>query len=333
VLATTTTDADGKYLFKDLPPGEYTTKITVPDGYVASTATEQDSALLTTDGASDLTLDFGLYLPEDPEDPPVDPVDPLVGMGDFVWIDANGNGIQDVGELGLEGVLVQLFDPDGTAARDADGQVALAVTGADGSYFIDSLLPGTYYATFTLPEGYAFTLTGEGSSATDSNATPTDRNDRVGRTEVFTIAASVTGDTVEDTDDGTVAVFVNPTIDAGVVAVMEPERPPAIERPADDRDAPADPVSTPDDPTSTGLVPSGVPAGSGPVPVLPLPVGGLVALAIAAVLLVERSRTTAGLFAMAERRRRRLLNAPERRLAGFDALEARLEDLRRSMRG
>jgi protocatechuate 3,4-dioxygenase beta subunit len=117
VLATTVTDADGKYLFDGLEPGEYTTKITVPPGYVASTAIEQDSALLTTDGASDLTLDFGLY-------------PALVSVGDFVWLDTDRDGIHDTGEPGLAGITVTLLDADGNV-------LATTTTDADGKYLFD----------------------------------------------------------------------------------------------------------------------------------------------------------------------------------------------------
>lgn len=76
---TTTTDGDGKYLFDDLsvlPPGvHYVVTVTPPAGAVATTPQAPDSTRandsstgsaestdLTTDGASDLTLDFGFYL-------------------------------------------------------------------------------------------------------------------------------------------------------------------------------------------------------------------------------------------------------------------------------
>jgi serine-aspartate repeat-containing protein C/D/E len=145
VLATTVTDADGKYLFTGLEPGEYTTKITVPPGYVASTAIEQDSALLTTDGASDLTLDFGLY-----------PV--LVSVGDFVWLDTDRDGIHDTGELGLAGITVTLLDADGNV-------LATTVTDADGKYLFDGLEPGEYTTKITVPPGYVASTAIEQDSA------------------------------------------------------------------------------------------------------------------------------------------------------------------------
>jgi hypothetical protein len=52
-------------------------------------------------------------------------------------------------------------------------------------------------------------------------------------------SASVSGDMVADTDEGTLASFVNPTIDAGVVPILEPADPPLDLGAADVDDAPA----------------------------------------------------------------------------------------------
>ena len=139
-----------------------------------------------------------------------------VGMGNYTWIDSNRNGIQDTGEAPLAGVVVTLFNQDGTPAKNLAGGAATATTDANGYYFIDNLAAGSYYAIFTLPSGYVFTKqssTGS-TSANDSNPAVT-----TGKTPVFTIGTSTSGDTVADTDPKTTAVWVNPTIDAGVVPV------------------------------------------------------------------------------------------------------------------
>lgn len=52
----------------------------------------------------------------------------LAFVGDFVWTDTNGNGVQDAGEPGVSGVLLNLIDPDNGAV------VAQATTASDGSY-------------------------------------------------------------------------------------------------------------------------------------------------------------------------------------------------------
>ncbi len=65
-----TTKADGKYLFTNLPAGQYTVTISYPRGYIPTTANRSGrgvnsssvtaKSLYLANGASDLTLDFGV---------------------------------------------------------------------------------------------------------------------------------------------------------------------------------------------------------------------------------------------------------------------------------
>ncbi|MCE4958107.1 SdrD B-like domain-containing protein, partial [Macrococcoides caseolyticum] len=67
--------------------------------------------------------------------------------GDYVWIDSNGDGIQNSNETPVAGVTVTLTKPDGTTAT--------AVTDAAGHYEFTGLENGDYTVTFSnLPEGY-----------------------------------------------------------------------------------------------------------------------------------------------------------------------------------
>ncbi len=45
-------------------------------------------------------------------------VQPKGSIGDYVWKDANNNGIQDTGELGVQGVIVQLLSGTTVVATD-----------------------------------------------------------------------------------------------------------------------------------------------------------------------------------------------------------------------
>ena len=240
--ATATTLADGSYFIDGLEAGDYRALFTLPDGYrfttptVGTDGTVDSDPVATADPLQGMTAVFSItdrpagdtVADTDPSttawfvNPTIDAgVVPLVAMGDYVWIDTNGDGIQDAGEAPLAGVTVTLYNPDGTLARDANGVlVAPAVTDADGFYLIDNLLPGDYYATFRLPADYTFTVTGSGTSATDSNPSPSRDDPEFGITPVFTISATVSGDTIVDDDPNTIALFINPTIDAGVIPPM-----------------------------------------------------------------------------------------------------------------
>jgi hypothetical protein len=74
------------------------------------------------------------------------------GVGDYAWIDANRNGVQDVGEEGLPDVRVQLYD---------SSWVLLETTFTDrfGNYLFDNITPGTRILRFTSPPGYRITKT------------------------------------------------------------------------------------------------------------------------------------------------------------------------------
>ena len=98
-----------------------------------------------------------------------------------MWVDADGDGVQDPGEPGLGGVTVTIYsDPDGngvydtpfTGATDAGGNPiagGATTTAADGSYMFDSLPPGSYVVKATLPAGY--TQTGDPDGVKDNATT------------------------------------------------------------------------------------------------------------------------------------------------------------------
>jgi uncharacterized repeat protein (TIGR01451 family) len=143
VVATTTTASDGSYVFADVPPGDYTVRVTddrgALDGYQSSLGIDE---LPVTVGATDVTgIDFGYSQ------------DPATGsIGDTVWLDANGDGIRSGSEAGITGVTLDLIDvgPDGILGTADDvGVVASTVTDADGDYVFADLAAGNYVVDVT----------------------------------------------------------------------------------------------------------------------------------------------------------------------------------------
>ncbi len=128
------------------------------------------------DGRSNLTVDFGFV--------------PPASLGNLVFNDLNGNGLQDAGEPGVSGVTVTLYDGAGVAIPGVPPQV----TDASGNYLFTSLPPGTYTVGFTnLPTGTTLTTANQGGNdAVDSDADPT-----TGRTGPITLAAGDTNLTVD----------------------------------------------------------------------------------------------------------------------------------------
>ncbi len=171
VIGTTTTAGDGMYLFEFLGADTFKVDVdpsTLPAGYSqtfdldgAATANTADAALAASEVRDD--VDFGYVR--------------LGSLGDRVWFDTNGNGVQDLVEPGLNGVTVNLRDSGGAL-------ITSTVTAGDGGYSFGDLLTGTYMVEVdasTLPADHTqtFDLDGLGSAniATVTLAVSQDRDD------------------------------------------------------------------------------------------------------------------------------------------------------------
>ena len=98
-------------------------------------------------------------------------------VGDLVWVDSNGNGLQDAGEPGLAGVSVEL--------RQGGVVIATATTDSSGHYSFGNVAPGTYTVLVHRPSGYSFSPGLQGSDRTlDSDVSPSS-----GETSPFTVSA------------------------------------------------------------------------------------------------------------------------------------------------
>lgn len=118
-------------------------------------------------------------------------------IGDTVWLDKNGNGLQDSGEEGVDGFKVKL------TGTDIFGEtVELETTTANGGkYGFEGLVPGNYRVTFdptSLPAGHSFVAKGDGqNSDKDSDGDPT-----TGETAAFDLAS---GQVINNIDQGIAA--------------------------------------------------------------------------------------------------------------------------------
>ena len=185
---TTKTDADGKYTFTRLPLGSYKVEVVPGEvkvdgadvnladykqtyGYGSSVTRDQvGQGKLVTPEPIELTaaapnateIDFAFVKP--------------VSVGNFVWFDANKDGIQDADEVGVAGVTVTMDGQlDMDPLLDADGNLVKPVTtDANGKYVFTNLLPGSYGLTFTIPAGYSETVKKAGDDrAVDSDGAET----------------------------------------------------------------------------------------------------------------------------------------------------------------
>ncbi|WBF52768.1 SdrD B-like domain-containing protein [Macrococcoides canis] len=165
VIATTTTDETGHYIFEDLEDGTYTVEFTVPEGYEVTPVTSNEENVdgnsnkavtpATIDGEDNMTIDLGLVVSEKP----------CVKIGDYVWNDENRNGIQDKGEQPIAGVTVTLEDENGKV-------IATTTTDENGYYVFECVEPGKYVVNFETPEGMTPTVKNEGDNdGKDSDGT------------------------------------------------------------------------------------------------------------------------------------------------------------------
>ena len=80
----------------------------------------------------------------------------LGGIGDFVWLDVNQNGLRDAAESnqGINGVVIELRDSAGTLIGTRT--TGAAVGSIPGSYLFPFICQGTYTVTIVsgVPAGY-----------------------------------------------------------------------------------------------------------------------------------------------------------------------------------
>lgn len=141
LLATTTTDTSGNYLFSGLNPGQYLVIVSgsdpaLPAGVMlVSGGASAGGVHAVTLGASQniTTADYGY--------------DYSGQVGDTVYYDSNSNGAQDGGEGGVNGAVVSLFNDtnhNGDFDAGIDTIVGTTSTNGGGSYLFSNLPPGDY---------------------------------------------------------------------------------------------------------------------------------------------------------------------------------------------
>jgi len=143
----------------DVDPNGLTTKFTV-DGT----------------GADDTAdLDCGLIMP--------------TSVGDLIFEDLDGDGVQDPNEPGLADVVIRLRD------ADDDTLIRATTSGGSGAYRFGNLVPDNYYLELVLPAGFAVSPQNQGSDdELDSDFDPTTL-----LTAEFTVAY---GEELTDVDGG-----------------------------------------------------------------------------------------------------------------------------------
>ncbi len=146
LVATTTTNAAGRYEFTNLRPGTYTITESQPDGYydggdhVGSAggslqAPDSITGITLISGTAAIGYDFCELEP--------------VSLSGYVYEDLSDDGVRDSGEAGIGGATLTLLDSAGSPTTTT------TVTDSTGFYRFDGLAPNaTYGVAETQPGGY-----------------------------------------------------------------------------------------------------------------------------------------------------------------------------------
>ena len=193
----TTTDTDGSYHF-NVKPGTYSIHFEAPLGTIF---TKQNNVADDLDSDADTNGDTEVFvLSEGEYNPDIDAgLVQSAKVGDFIWFDTDQDGIQDIGEPGVEGVIVRLIQagPDGIFGNADDQIVATTVSDINGMYMFNNLNAGDYQLIFdinSIPASSMFTLANIGADDTDSDVIGVN-----GETDIFTL---LSGDNRSDLDAG-----------------------------------------------------------------------------------------------------------------------------------
>lgn len=178
----TQTDPNGDYEFNNVSDGSYkvffNTSVlgsqyvfTITDNTTDNHALANgytDCIVLDVNISDEYTLNAGLTI--------------LATIGDKIWNDLNGNGLQNNGEPGINNVTVNLH-------RTADDAIiATTTSNLSGIYSFTNILPGNYFISMVLPSIYQPTIINNTNPSSNSDITGSNGPNT---TDVFTLTAGV----------------------------------------------------------------------------------------------------------------------------------------------
>ena len=183
IVGTTTTDLNGGYIFNDLPIDNYTVEVSagLPTGLLPTF--NEDSGTLLPDNTTSVNIANGedehlsaIFGYNYVSSMDVNNPDGMTtgAIGNRVWNDVNGDGVQDAGEAGISNVTVTLYN-DHNLDGVYDNAVGTTTTDASGFYIFDNIDPNAYVVEIddsTLPANLATTPTGDPDKDADNISNP-----------------------------------------------------------------------------------------------------------------------------------------------------------------
>ena len=143
-IAVAKSNRQGEYRFQRLYPGEYQLSAVLPEGHGfarrADVSDTRTSLILSNDASrfsAVLQLVMGTH---------IDHADFGFGakgaIGDFVWLDEDADGMQDIGERGIPGIHLELWQ-EGEKVAETDSDLY-------GHYLLEGIYPGHYILRVTM---------------------------------------------------------------------------------------------------------------------------------------------------------------------------------------
>jgi len=223
-IDTAITANGGLYTFTQLSPKiRYFLEFTAPVGREFSPQDQGDDDLADSDvdplsglttiivldaGQDDRSYDAGLFMPAEAS---------TGSMGDRIWLDLNGNGLQDGDEPGIPDITLSIFDSSGNI-------LTTTLTDGNGNYLFSDLSPDEYRIqvyTETLPAGLDATFDADGLD-TPNQITQTLQAGEFNDQQDFgyqLLSAEISGILFEDFDDLDGNLYI-PTIDRPIAGVI-----------------------------------------------------------------------------------------------------------------
>lgn len=211
LIDSTTTNGSGNYTVVAPVPGDYRVRVVLPsindsfspkdlaggdntlDSDINPTGTHlgfTDIFTLANNVISTTIWDAGIikYRTPTPTRTPTP-----INIGNFVWDDLDQDGRQDIGEPGLSGVIVQLWNSSKSQLIDS------TTTNGSGIYTVVAPIPGDYRIRVVLPsvnDSFSPKDQAGGDDTQDSDINPSGPD--VGFTDIFSLANNVISTTVWD---------------------------------------------------------------------------------------------------------------------------------------
>lgn len=149
VVRAAATDALGMYYFSELAGGDYTILLTPPSELTPPASFAGGLDVQLADEEEAVVADVGLVAASG-----------TGSVGNLVWNDSDGDGIQDPGEGGLAGIAIDLYHIDNGYYSGLP--TATTVTDTNGQYSFSGLGAGDYDVSVISPIGSVLTTAGTG---------------------------------------------------------------------------------------------------------------------------------------------------------------------------